>query len=90
MEGRRLSTLLGPTELDRIEILKLDIEGAEIEVIEDILTDGIRPRQILVEFDQLQKPNRPHRARVRATLRLLSDAGYRLTRREQFNYSFGR
>ena len=90
MESRRLSTLLGPTELDRIEILKLDIEGAEIEVIEDVLTDGIRPRQILVEFDQLQKQTRPHRARVRATLRLLSDAGYRLLRREQFNYSFGR
>ena len=73
-----------------MEILKLDIEGAEIEVLEEILADGVRPRQLLAEFDQLQKPTAAHQARVRRTLRLLSESGYRLMRREQFNYSFGR
>lgn len=35
------------------QLLKLDIEGAEIEVINHCLNNGIMPRQILVEFDEL-------------------------------------
>lgn len=35
------------------QLLKLNIEGAEIEVINHCLNNGIMPRQILVEFDEL-------------------------------------
>jgi len=28
----------------------MDIEGAEYEVIDDLIASGIRPKQILVEF----------------------------------------
>ena len=34
---------LGHSSLD---ILKIDIEGAEYDVIEDMLSSGIRPRQV--------------------------------------------
>ena len=34
-----------------IDVLKLDIEGAAIDVIEDIVSDKIFPRQIIVEFE---------------------------------------
>lgn len=40
-----------------VELLKLDIEGAEIEVIPAILDHGVRPRQILVEYDELNWPS---------------------------------
>jgi hypothetical protein len=40
-------------EADELQLIKLDIEGAEIEVIADFLQKGLRPRQILVEFDEL-------------------------------------
>jgi FkbM family methyltransferase len=86
--GRRLSTLLTAAELSSIQIIKLDIEGAEIEVIQDILDAGIRPPQVLVEFDQLQRPNASHLARVRRAFLMLSQSGYKLNRREGFNYSF--
>jgi len=33
-----------------IDILKMDIEGAEYDVIEDIRLSNIRPKQLLVEF----------------------------------------
>ena len=33
-----------------IDILKMDIEGAEYTVIDDIINSGIRPLQILIEF----------------------------------------
>jgi FkbM family methyltransferase len=36
-----------------LPLLKIDIEGAEVEVLEDCLAKGITPAQILVEFDAL-------------------------------------
>lgn len=38
-----------------INILKLDIEGAEIKVIPNLIKSNILPYQILVEFDELYK-----------------------------------
>jgi FkbM family methyltransferase len=47
---KRLSTIMKELGHDQIDILKMDIEGAEYDVIKDISKSGIRPRQILVEF----------------------------------------
>jgi len=47
---KRLSTIMKELGHDRIDVLKMDIEGAEYDVIKDISESGIRPRQILVEF----------------------------------------
>jgi len=44
-------------ESEVLQLLKLDIEGAEIEVISDLLDKGVRPKQILVEFDELNVPS---------------------------------
>jgi len=35
---------------DHVDILKMNTEGAEYEVIEDMLQSGIRPPQVLIEF----------------------------------------
>jgi hypothetical protein len=34
----------------KIDILKMDIEGAEYQVIEDLLKSGISVNQLLIEF----------------------------------------
>jgi FkbM family methyltransferase len=47
---RRLSTIMADLGHDRIDIIKLDIEGAEYDVVADISASHIRPRQVLVEF----------------------------------------
>jgi FkbM family methyltransferase len=47
---RRLATLMEENGHRTVDILKLDIEGFEYEVLQDILTCGIRPKQILVEY----------------------------------------
>ncbi|MFQ5584972.1 MAG: FkbM family methyltransferase [Calditrichia bacterium] len=46
----RLSTIMQMLGHTRIDILKMDIEGAEYEVIDDIIRNEIDIRQILVEF----------------------------------------
>jgi hypothetical protein len=40
--------------INKISLIKLDIEGAEIEVIKNFISDKIFPTQILVEFDELR------------------------------------
>lgn len=47
---KRLPTIMKDLGHDRIDILKMDIEGAEYSVLEDIENSDIRPQQILVEF----------------------------------------
>ena len=51
MECYKLSTLMKKNNHSLIDVLKLDIEGAAIDVIEDIVSDKIFPRQIIVEFE---------------------------------------
>ncbi len=45
-----LSTICGQLEHNRIDLLKMDIEGAEYEVLEGLLESPIKPRQLLIEF----------------------------------------
>jgi FkbM family methyltransferase len=73
---KRLDTIMRELGHDRVDLLKLDIEGAEYEVIEALELSATRPRQILVEFH--------HRfpgagiAKTKAALSALRRTGYRL------------
>lgn len=48
-----VENIINQYEVDHLDILKLDIEGAENQVIPDLLKKKIFPSQILVEFDEL-------------------------------------
>ena len=74
-----LDQLLERHQIDSSELplLKLDIEGAEIEVLEDLLAKGITPLQILVEFDELGAPSRRARQRVDSVDSSLVEHGYK-------------
>lgn len=61
-----------------IALLKLDIEGAEIEVLMHALEVGILPNQILVEFDELSQGTQRSFDRVDLVVAKLSDSGYKL------------
>ncbi len=73
---RRLAGIMEAAGHERIDILKMDIEGAEYAVLDDILASGLEIRQILVEFH--------HRfpgvgiAPTRRAVENLEAAGYRL------------
>jgi FkbM family methyltransferase len=47
---RRLSTIMADIRVDHFDALKMDIEGFEYDVLDDILATGFRPGQIMVEF----------------------------------------
>lgn len=47
---QRLSTIMKSLGHDKIDLLKMDIEGAEYAVLEDLLASRLRVHQLLVEF----------------------------------------
>jgi len=53
-----VESILNKFNISDLEILKLDIEGAEIKVLNHILDKKIFPKQILVEYDALKIINK--------------------------------
>jgi FkbM family methyltransferase len=49
-EVYRLSTIMTKLRHVQLDLVKMDIEGAEYDVIEDMQGTKVRPRQLLVEF----------------------------------------
>jgi FkbM family methyltransferase len=46
----RINTFMNELSHNRIDILKMDIEGAEYEVIDDLIASDIQVTQLLIEF----------------------------------------
>lgn len=80
---RSISSLMAELGHDRIDLLKVDIEGAEHEVIRSMLTDGIRPTVLCMEIDQPA----PWR-RIASTVRRIRKAGFRLVSVHGWNFTF--
>lgn len=66
------------TELDHthIDVLKMDIEGAEYEVINDILDSGISITQLLIEFHDRMIEN--GKLKTKKVIDLLRNRGYEI------------
>lgn len=83
---RRLSTLMRQLGHERIDVLKLDIEGGEYAALEDLLAGGIVVPQILVEFHH-HFPGLGV-ARTEQAIRALRKAGYRIFHRSPRGLEF--
>jgi FkbM family methyltransferase len=73
---RRIATLMRELGHDRLDVLKLDIEGGEYEVLDDLLLEELSVGQLLVEFHH-NFPTIPF-ARTEKAVRRLIAAGYQL------------
>lgn len=72
----RLTTIMKMLGHHKIDILKMDIEGAEYAVLTDIINSGICVGQIAVEFHQRKSTGGI--ANTRKTIQKLNSAGYRI------------
>ena len=76
LEVKQLSTVMKELGHDRVEILKMDIEGAEYGVIEDLTDKRIPISQILLEYHHHLPGVLP--VRTERSIRRLNAAGYRI------------
>lgn len=82
---RSVPTLMRELGHDRIDLFKIDIEGAEHAVIRSMLDAGVRPTVLCTEIDRPVGPVRFWR-----TIRRVRKAGYRLAAVDGWNFTFVR
>ena len=80
----RLSKLMKANEHRQLDILKLDIEGAEFDVIDTILEDEVRIRILCVEFHKSDE--HPHR--IQKYLTKLEANEFKVIAREELDFTF--
>lgn len=73
----RLSELIKQRKLTPPALMKLDIEGAEIEVLQSMIADQIFPKQLLIEYDELIIRTRKAMKRVNGSIAMLTANGYK-------------
>lgn len=71
-----VSTIASKLGHNQIDLMKVDIEGAEYDVLHNMLECSIKPRQLLVEFHHRFPGIGPKK--TAGIIRRLRDAGYRL------------
>ncbi len=87
----RLSSIMNQQDDDSIDLLKMDIEGAEYGVIEDVVASGLLPRILLIEFDEAHTPlDDKARERIAQHIALLERAGMRCVAVEGSNATFAK
>lgn len=79
----RLTTLMEKFGDNHLDLLKMDIEGSEYNVIDDLLDTGIEVSQLAMEFDQPTPPWRTERY-----IRRLLGAGFDLVDVQGLNCLF--
>lgn len=78
--------ILGHSDLS---LLKLDVEGAEYEILASILASDIRPSVLCVEFDEGYHPlDDAYLSRIQSMVVRLKAEGYRLTYLDGWNTTF--
>ncbi len=73
---KNIKTITSDLNISKIDILKMDIEAAEYEVIDNFLTDNVPVYQLLVEFHHRFKS--VNIKQTKNSIKKLFDAGYRI------------
>lgn len=87
---RQLSGLMLELGHRRLNLLKLDIEGAEYQVIQSILENKIEIDVLCIEFDEsaANHLDTKYLARIEQTLKSLLNAGFRVIAKEANCHNF--
>ena len=82
-----LATLMQKNGHEHIDLLKIDIEGAEYEVIDDLLKRRLPVKQVLVEFHHGILPGYKRSETIRAILKMIG-SGYKMLDQQGTNHVF--
>lgn len=82
-----IKSLMNKYNHSKIDLLKLDIEGAEIEVLENMLNDNIYPKYLCIEFD-LKLKNKDVNNKTDTIIQKLLNTGYNILVNDDLNITF--
>ncbi len=87
---KRLSEIMRENEHTEIDILKIDIEGAEYAVLDSIIEDGLDIKVICVEYDEsYHQFDDKYLFRIHKSVRKVIRFGYKIISRDaHHNYTF--
>ncbi len=86
----RLSNIMKQLNHNHIDLLKIDIEGAEYNVIESILEDKIKIKVLCVEYDEaFHSLDNKYIDRIKDSITKLTKHGYKIIDGDSYhNYTF--
>lgn len=85
----RLQTFCASFNIGPPDILKLDIEGAEYAVLNDLAAGGLRPKILCVDFDEGNAPlDRDYMQRIACAIKDLKKLGYKFWHADGWGFSF--
>jgi FkbM family methyltransferase len=88
-ECRTVKSLMHTFGHSELSLLKLDVEGAEYEILSSLLHGSIRPGILCVEFDEgFQPMDGGYQDRIFSYIRRLRRKGYLLTHTDSWNATF--
>lgn len=78
-EVKRLSDVMRELSHDRLDLLKIDIEGAEYRVLDSLIDDHVDARIVCVEYDEWPSSDSPAvRERINSSISRMLAAGFEL------------
>jgi len=87
---RRLSSVMKENGHSQIDLLKIDVEGAEHEIIQSIIDDQCKVTIVVVEFDSFAYLTARQLEEIRTSVNSLLRCGYRIDYIEGSNFTFVR
>lgn len=76
VEVKCLGTIMKMLEVDEIDYLKIDIEGAEYEVLDEIVAKRYNVKSFYIEFDLLDTDPLLSKAKINKYLKKMVNVGY--------------
>ncbi len=77
VEMKKLSTILQELQIEKIDLLKMDIEGSEFDVLQNMIEEKIYPQQLCVEFHARYFED--GKEKMKNTIAMLTENNYELS-----------
>lgn len=84
---KKISTIMKEYNHSKIDLLKLDVEGVECEIINQIIDEKIFPKYISVDFDSNIYSDFGNK-KIEECIKKLLNVGYNIIWKDKNNYSF--
>ena len=88
IKTKTIKQIMSENNHKHIDLLKLDIEGAENKVLEKMFNDNIFPTYVLIEFDLLLKNKDNNNSTQDIVQKMILNFNYEILKNDNLNITF--